>query len=119
MSWTIPQEQRSDDAPVALQERLLAQISDLAGVTTGQSAISVPGARGLMLNDHGHAPPDAFLVPWAGEFAHPHPTTDGFLHLALPPALATDAVVKRLGSRPTARRHPTGPRDGDDCGAGR
>lgn len=94
VSWTIPQEQRSDNAPVALQEQLFAHISALAGVTTSQSAISVPGARGLMLKDHGDAPPDAFLVPRAGEFAHLHPATDGSLHLALPPALATDAVVK-------------------------
>jgi len=94
VSWTIPQAQLSDNAPVALQEQLFAHISALAGVTTGQSAISVPGARGLILNDHGHAPPDAFLVPQVGEFAHLHPAADGSLHLALPPALATDAVVK-------------------------
>lgn len=94
VSWTIPQSQLRDNAPVALQEQLFAHISALAGVTTRQSAISVPGARGLMLNDHGHAPPDAFLVPRAGEFAHLHPAADGSLHLALPPALAADAVAK-------------------------
>jgi phospholipase/carboxylesterase len=86
VSWTIPQAQLSDNAPVALHEQLFARISVLAGVTTSQSAISVPGARGLMLNDHGDAPPDAFLVPRAGEFAHLHPATVGSLHLALPPA---------------------------------
>jgi phospholipase/carboxylesterase len=94
VSWTIPQAQLSENAPVALQEQLFAHISALAGVTTSQSAISVPGARGLLLNDHGDAPPDAFLVPRAGEFAHLHPATDGSLHLALPPALAADAVAK-------------------------
>ena len=94
VSWTIPQSQLSDNAPVALQEQLFAHISALGGVTTSQSAISVPGARGLRLNDHGDAPADAFLVPRAGEFAHLHPATDGSLHLALPPALAADAVAK-------------------------
>jgi phospholipase/carboxylesterase len=95
VSWTIPQEQRSDNAPVELQEQLFAHIGALAGVTTRQSAISVPGARGLMLEGRGGAPLDAFLVPGAGEFAHLHPGHDGSLHLALPPALAADAIVKR------------------------
>ena len=94
VSWTIPQEQRSDNAPVELQEQLFADLSALGGVTTRQSAISVPGARGLMLEGRREAPLDAFLVPGAGEFAHLHPSHDGSLHLALPPALAADAVAK-------------------------
>jgi phospholipase/carboxylesterase len=94
VSWTIPQEQRSDNAPVELQERLFAHISALSGVSTGQSAISVPGARGLMVENRGGSPLDAFLVPRAGEFAHLHPSHDGSLHLALPPGLAADAVAK-------------------------
>jgi phospholipase/carboxylesterase len=93
VSWTIPQEQRSDNAPVELQEQLLAHVKALPGVTTRQSAISVPGARGLMVE--GSGPLDAFLVPSAGEFAHLHPAHDGSLHLALPPALAADAVARR------------------------
>jgi phospholipase/carboxylesterase len=95
VSWTIPQEQRGDNAPLELQEQLFAHISALPGVTSRQSAISVPGARGFMLEGTGDAPLDAFLVPGAGEFAHLHPAHDGSLHLALPPALAADAVAKR------------------------
>ena len=94
VSWTIPQEQRSDNAPVDLQEKLFARISSLAGVSTSQSVISVPGARGLMIKPEPDAPKDAFLVPSAGEFAHQHPSHDGSLHLALPPQLAADAVAK-------------------------
>lgn len=97
VSWTIPQEQRSDNAPAALQEQLFERTSALAGVTTRQSAISVPGARGLVLDGPGDAPLDAFLVPRAGEFAHLHPGYDGSLHLALPPALASDVVAKGWG----------------------
>ena len=97
VSWTIPQEQRSDNAPDALQEELFSRISALDGVTTRQSAISVPGARGLMLDGRGDAPLDAFLVPRAGEFAHLHPGYDGSLHLALPPALAADVVGQGWG----------------------
>ena len=54
----------------------------------------VQGARGLMVERGNDAPLDAFLVPRAGEFAHQHPSYDGSLHLALPPALAADAVAK-------------------------
>jgi len=94
VSWTIPQEQRTDNAPVDLQEKLFARISSLAGVSTSQSVISVPGARGLMIKPEPDAPKDAFLVPSAGEFAHQHPSHDGSLHLALPPQLAADAIAK-------------------------
>ena len=33
-------------------------------------------------------------MPSAGEFAHLHPEDDGSLHLALPPALAADAITR-------------------------
>jgi phospholipase/carboxylesterase len=98
VSWTIPQEQRSDNAPRELQEKLLSRISTLAGVSTRQSAISVPGATGLMLGPAPAATPDGFLVPSVGEFAHQHPAHDGSLHVALPPVLppvlAAEAVAK-------------------------
>jgi phospholipase/carboxylesterase len=95
VSWTIPQQQLTDLAPVELQERLVTRLSGLHGVSLHQSAISVPGARGLMLEDKvDGAPLDAFLVPRAGEFAHVHPAYDGSLHVALPPALAADAVAQ-------------------------
>jgi phospholipase/carboxylesterase len=63
-------------------------------VATGQSAISVPGARGFVVAPAASAPLDAYLVPSVGEFAHLHPGYDGSLHLALPPALASDAVAR-------------------------
>ncbi|MGC5019227.1 alpha/beta hydrolase [Micromonospora sp. DT47] len=94
VSWTIPQEQRSDNAPKALQERLFRRISTLSGVSSRQSAISVPGAWGLMLGPAAQGPLDAFLVPSVGEFAHLHPGHDGSLHVALPPALAANAVAQ-------------------------
>ncbi len=97
VSWTIPQEQRSDNAPADLQEELFERVRALDGVATRQSAISVPGARGFMLEGLGSAPLDAFLVPRAGEFAHLHPGYDGSLHLALPPALAADVVARGWG----------------------
>lgn len=94
ISHRIPQQQVSDNAPVALQERLFAWATRLPGVTAGPSAISVPGARGFVLEPPLRGPADAFLVPAAREFAHLHPGYDGSLHLALPPELAADAVRK-------------------------
>jgi phospholipase/carboxylesterase len=94
VSWTIPQQQESDNPPAALQERLFDVIAGLEGVTSRQSAISVPGARGLMVRPGDRASQDAFLVPSAGEFAHLHPTYDGSLHVALPAAQAADAIDK-------------------------
>jgi len=93
VSWTIPQEQRSDNSPRDLQDELFERVSQLPGVSTGQSAISVPGARGFSV-DPARGPLDAYLVPRVGEFAHLHPGHDGSLHIALPPALAGDAIEK-------------------------
>lgn len=94
VSWTIPQRQESDNSPAEIQEQLFARVAALPGVTSRQSAISVPGARGLTVERGAGAPLDAFLVPQVGEFAHLHPGRDGSLHLALPPALAADAVAR-------------------------
>jgi phospholipase/carboxylesterase len=93
VSWTIPQEQLTDTAPPALQEQLLARLAALPDVTVRQSAISVPGAHGLMLGPTARGSLDAFLVPPVGEFAHQHPGHDGSLHVALPPALAAEAIA--------------------------
>ena len=97
VSSGIPQEQRSDTAPVDLQEQVFARITALPGVSTRQSAISVPGARGFQLAPPRLGPVAAFIVPSAGEFAHVHPGHDGSLHVALPPALAADVVAKGWG----------------------
>ena len=122
VSTTIPQEQLSDTAPDELQERLYARIAAFPGVTSRQSAISVPGARGFMLDPPRHGPDDAFLVPAVGEFAHLHPGYDGSLHIALPPVLATDLIAKGWGvAHPLAGVRLTpgmvmlfGPRDTDE-----
>jgi phospholipase/carboxylesterase len=93
VSWTIPQEQRSDNSPQNVQEELFRRVAALPGVESAPSAISVPGARGFRTAPSA-GPVDAFLVPRAGEFAHLHPAYDGSLHVALPPSLARDAVEK-------------------------
>ena len=96
VSWTIPQQQESQNAPAELQERLVDELSSVAGVEVGPSRISVPGARGLTLRE-GSDDELAFLVPQVKEFAHVHPSYDGSLHVALSAELAADVSTKGWG----------------------
>jgi phospholipase/carboxylesterase len=96
VSWSIPQQQTSQNAPAELQERLFEEVRNLPGVEVGPSRISVPGARAFTLPE-GSAAPHAFLVPQVGEFAHLHPPYDGSLHVALPTVLAADVCTKGWG----------------------
>ncbi len=96
VSWSIPQQQLSQNASPALQEALYARISAHAGVRCADSLISVPGARAFTLPG-GSGPDNAYLVPRVREFAHLHPDHDGSLHLALPPAQAADLVAHGWG----------------------
>jgi phospholipase/carboxylesterase len=121
VTWSIPQQQESQNAPADVQERLLDAVRHLPGVSVSASRISVPGARALNLQD-GAGDPQAFLVSSVREFAHLHPMVDGSLHLTLPAAHARDLVMKGWG-----RTHPLagtrlspgfvmvfGPRDDDE-----
>ena len=83
VSWAIPQQQLSDNAPEELQEQLFARMTGLPQVSSGPSQISVPGARGLTLPE-GRGPAAAYLVAEAREFAHLHPGYDGSLHRPYP-----------------------------------
>jgi phospholipase/carboxylesterase len=96
VSWTIPQQQESDNAPGFLQDRLFEEVRTLSGVDIGPSRISVPGARGFTLRE-GSDDEQAYLVPQVGEFAHMHPSYDGSLHLVLPVDLAADVSTKGWG----------------------
>lgn len=93
VQFRIPQSQIADQSPQEIQDALFARVAALPDVTSGQSRISVPGARGFVAAE-GTGPDDAFLVPSVKEFAHLHPSHDGSLHLALPLDLLGDAVVK-------------------------
>jgi hypothetical protein len=78
-------QQPEDDRP---RHELAGRVFALPGVREEPSAISVPGARALVLDaDSAKGPPEAFLV--AREFAHLHPGADQSIHLALPEPTAT------------------------------
>ena len=97
VSWRIPQQQQTQNAPEDLQTELFDRVSALAGTSVAESRISVPGARAFLLSEHA-GPDEAFLVPQVGEFAHLHPAYDGSLHLALPPDQAADLVAHGWGT---------------------
>lgn len=91
----IPQHQTSQNAPADVAERLWARLAALDGVGTGPTTVGPPGTRALLLDRAVATGPDtAYLLPAAGEFAHQHAAPDGSLHLALPDALAYDALAK-------------------------
>ena len=96
VSWEIPQQQLSQNASAALQEKLYERVGALPGVRAAASLISVPGARAFTLPD-GAGPDEAYLVAQGREFAHLHPAYDGSLHLALPPGQAADLVARGWG----------------------
>lgn len=119
----IPQHQTSQNGPPPLQEQLWARLTALHAVTTGPTTVGVEGTRALLLDRTTTAGPDtAYLLPALGEFAHQHPAPDGSLHLALPDALAYDALAKGWAvAHPLAgvRLSPgmvlvPGPRDADE-----
>ncbi len=85
------------------RERLADALLGLAGVVERPSLISVPGARGLWLEEGAAGPPEAFMV--GAEFAHLHPGRDQSLHAMLPPGMVAEAVEKGWAEiHPVARR---------------
>jgi hypothetical protein len=75
-----------------LTEELARRVFALPGVVEEPSAISVPGARALVLAPgEPVGPPEAFLID--REFAHLHPDPDHSLHAMLPTETVTEAVA--------------------------
>ena len=85
--------QQLDQQPAdeAIRTRLTERVFGLVGVAEAPSAISVPGARALVLLHPPGGPPQAFLV--GREFAHLHPSPDQSLHLTLPGERAGEAIA--------------------------
>lgn len=93
---TMPHEQKTDNAPVELQEALHDKVAALPGIVTGRSLVSVPGARAYFLDEaHALGPAQAYMA--GTEFAHLHPSYDGSLHLALPENLARKVIEASWG----------------------
>lgn len=89
-SKETPHTQLDQQPNQQLISQLAARMFELPGVHEEPSAISVPGARALVLDDEPAGPPEAFMI--GREFAHLHPSPDMSLHLALPSDLAAAAT---------------------------
>jgi len=97
---TNPHTQLEQNPQPEMVEELAQRIFTLPGVEERPSAISVPGARALWLQEeHAAGPQEAFMI--GREFAHIHPMPDGSLHVALPPEVAQEAIGKGW-----AEQHP-------------
>lgn len=110
--WPIAHEQKTQNAPVELQEKLFERAQGLAGVRIGASFVSVPGARAFHLDPQdAKGPEDAFRM--RSEFGHLHPPYDGSLHMTLPPQARQEVLDKGWGE-PHPHANTTmvyGPRD--------
>ena len=97
---TNPHTQLEQNPQPEMVDELARRVFTLAGVEEHPSAISVPGARALWLQEDVPAGPrEAFMID--REFAHIHPMPDGSLHAALPPEVAEEAMSKGW-----AEQHP-------------
>ncbi|MEU1203469.1 luciferase family protein [Streptomyces sp. NPDC005813] len=107
-----PHGQRSQTAPVMLQEELWERMRALPFVYMAPTLVSVPHARSLFIPEGiGTGPREAFQA--GREWAHIHPHHDGSLHLTLTEPLKDDIEKSGWGVR-----HPEqdtilvyGPRD--------
>lgn len=95
---TNPHQQQSQNPTPEVYELLLSRAFEFPHVERRPSAISVPGAQALWLDEAvPEARPEAFLI--GREFAHVHPAYDGSLHMMLPPA-AVDALLAQGWGEP-------------------
>jgi hypothetical protein len=107
-----PHAQRSQNAPLELQEELIHRALDLPGVRVAESRVSVPGARAFVLDEaSARGPSEAFQA--GREFAHVHPPEDGSLHMTLPADIAETAYAEGWGEPHPISGTPLifGPRD--------
>ena len=117
-----PHRQLTQNAPLELQEELVARVRTLPDVFVAPSMISLPGAHGFILDRKAPtAPYDVFMV--AREFAHLHQPSDGSLHMVMPPRLVRQVLnrawgephpVAEMGFIPLTTMMVYGPRDREE-----
>lgn len=101
---TNPHTQLDQQPDRSLIDSLAERIFALPHVEERPSAISVPGARALWLEERVSAgPSEAFIV--GREFAHLHPEPDGSLHASLPARRAVEAIAAGWAELHPLARH--------------
>ncbi len=93
----IPHQQLNQNAPVALQEELMASVSVLTGVRIEPTPFSLEGSQGWRLEgSFAQGPDDAFIFD-SPEFGHLHRPSDGSMHMLLPSEFSVVALKKGWG----------------------
>ena len=93
----IPHQQLNQNAPLALQEELMASVSVLPGVQIEPTPFSLEGSQGWRLDgSFAQGPEDAFIRQ-SPEFGHLHRPSDGSMHMLLPLAFSIVALEKGWG----------------------
>ena len=93
----IPHQQHSQNAPVEMQQVLLASVSDLPGIRIQPTQFSLDGSLGWRLEESfAEGPEDAFIQK-TSEFAHQHRPSDGSMHMLLPVQASAIALEKGWG----------------------
>ena len=94
---SIPHQQPSQNAPVAMQEELLALVSALPGVQIEPTEFSLSGSLGWRLEDSFAQGPDEAFIPQSLEYGHQHRPSDGSMHMLLPVESSIIALEKGWG----------------------
>ncbi len=94
----IPHQQHDQNAPLDMQNALIASIEVLPGVYVTETQFSLRGSLGWRLEpDFGTGPDDAFITTETLEFGHLHEPLDGSMHMLLPLAFSALALEKGWG----------------------
>jgi|GEM_PF-264856 hypothetical protein len=93
----IPHQQFSRNAPLSLQEELMASVSVLPGVRVVATEFSLAGSQGWRLEDSFAEGPDDAFISQSREFGHLHQPADGSMHMLLPVGFSVVALEKGWG----------------------
>ena len=94
----IPHQQHDQNAPLAMQQRLMSAIFTLPGILVVPTPFSLAGSQGWrLLGDFARGPDDAFISTESLEFGHLHRPSDGSMHMLLPSAFSMVALEKGWG----------------------
>lgn len=88
----VPHRQLNQNAPVILQEALMASVTALPGVRIEPTQFSLDGSKGWRLVESLAQGPEEAFINGSLEFGHLHRPDDGSMHLLLP----TDVSIKSL-----------------------
>jgi phospholipase/carboxylesterase len=92
-----PHQQLDQNAPVILQEALLASVTALPGVRIEPTPFSLDGSKGWRLEGSFAQGPEEAFINDSLEFGHLHRPDDGSMHLLLPTDVSIKALEKGWG----------------------